>query len=32
MAEGGYEASTCSIRAGADDILVNGMAELLNEL
>lgn len=32
MAEGGYEASTCNIRAGADDILVNGMTELLNEL
>ena len=32
MTEGGYEAATCNIRAGADNIIVNNMIELLNEL
>ena len=30
--EGGYEAATSSLKAGGDDILVNGMLELLNEV
>lgn len=30
--EGGYEASTSVIKPGGDDILVNGMIELLNEV
>lgn len=30
--EGGYEAATSTLRAGGDDIVVNGMIELLKEL
>jgi len=32
FSEGGYEASSCSIAAGSDDVLVEGMLDLLDEL
>ena len=30
--EGGYEAGTCILKKGSDNILVDGMTELLNSL